>query len=258
MSGAQNGTYYGPQSSYCGFGGAEHGRALVAMLPEGGLSVGTHLTLSTIPMLRQMQPGYRAPPRCGGACGTNNGTSNGTNNGTSNGSYGGRGKVSLGCSSCGGGANGPYNASGADAGFAVPKRNIVTPSSGTAAPSLSTVRHALHQHHQYQNQNQNQNQHQNHGSGPSNGPNSGPVTVVAYGKEWCGWSKKMQAAVAKARHPRIQYTTDQPAGCPPATAFPALFAKQGGQCRVLRMGFVDVSDAQAAQSLLRDAEKLFA
>jgi len=226
-----------PQQSYCGFGGAELGGPIALQLPPGGMRVGENMALSTIHTLLQQQPGYKAPPSCGRTCGQHGGQ---------HAQHQQSGKVSL-CSSCGGrhshtdsiDAHQPFPSTVSS------QRQRIDVSGASGPQALTPLNKPL-------NQPLNQS-----GSGAHSRPSPGVVSVVAYGQEWCGWSKKQRDAVAQARHPNISYVTKKPDGAPDVNAFPAIFAAQGPTYKLLKMGFADVTKPEVVNALLRDAKALF-
>ena len=195
------------------------------MLPPEGVQVGQDLLLSTIHTLVQMQPGHQPPPRCGGPCG--HGRGNSPNGGGPNGGAGGntQNKVSL-CASCGG---------------RLLDHDIVV------EPIKEVYRHRINL------PSSTQFMRPIGGSGADRGHAEDDVIVVAYGQDWCGWSKKMEAAVSQAHNPQIKYVTTKPAGAPDTNGFPAIFAMRGSTCKLLKMGFVNVADPHIAKALMSDA-----
>ena len=195
------------------------------MLPPEGVQVGQDLLLSTIHTLVQMQPGHQPPPRCGGPCGHGRGKS--PNGGGPNGEAGGntQNKVSL-CASCGG-------------------RHLDHNIVAEPIQEVNRARMSLPSSTQFMRP--------IGGSGADRGRAEDDVIVVAYGQDWCGWSKKMEAAVDQAQNPQIKYVTTKPAGAPATNGFPAIFAVRGSTCKLLKMGFVNVADANIAEDLIRNA-----
>ena len=245
-------------SSYCGFGGAEQGKPF-QMLPQSGVPVGQFITLSTLPTLRQMQPGFVGFPQCGCSASGPRVQGAGYHAGYQGGAHqggahhgaahqgGGGGKVSLGsCGTCG-------NATaGSSCGGAVEAARSPMAAAGGVAQKLSDMPHAAAPHAPAQ------------GSGPS-GPSAGSdagshglVSVVAYGQPWCSWSNRFATGAKQINHARVHYTTQLPSNAPAATAFPTVYAVKNGTYKVLQQGYVDVTDPQKLKALLVAAEKKFA
>ena len=233
------------QPSYCSLGGAEFGQPF-EMLPLSGVQVGPNVTLSTIPTLRQLQPGFQQQfPSC--QCLRQNGRPGP--------------KISLGgCAAhgSGGGGDGAGACNSAPDPAAIAKReSMAMPMFLNGASTLSAMHSQQPAHVQAKGPAKGQQQPTN-GSGASCRPDD--VNIVVVGKDWCGWSKKFQAVLAKRPHPKFKYVTEVPSGYPPAGGFPTMYAvcNTSSHSKLLKSGYVDVSDPKIAADLVGAAQLLFA